>query len=154
MRASRLTLAVTALCAVTALAGCSGDDGGSGSNNDSKKDATASGPESQADCTATVKLTGAVKAKWKGDGYVITGGDKQAFYKATKGKKSVSIIPGQGDQPATPIVAAKGMTFTVQPGEGKADVDPDGGGASVDADATTTKKGKTVTTHLVADFKC
>ena len=144
-------LAVTAVLAVSGLAACGGSEG---SGSDGKGD-TASAPESQAPCTADVELTGAVRKSWSGDGYVNTGGDKQAFYKTSKGKKSVSIIPGQDDQPATPIVAAKGLTFTVQPGEGTVDVDPDGGGAKVDADAvTTTKKGKTVTVHVVADFDC
>ncbi|ABL80661.1 MULTISPECIES: hypothetical protein [unclassified Nocardioides] len=153
MRSPRLTLAVTALATALALSACSGSGSDDGSGTKADPSDTAA-PESQADCEATVKLTGDVKASWSGPGYVITGGGNQAFYKTSQGKKSVSIIPGRGDEPATPIVAAGGTTFTVQPGEGEVDVDPDGGGAEVDADATATKKGKNVTLHLVASFDC
>lgn len=151
MRLPRLTLAVTALTTALALTGCSGSDDDPGANADPSDTAA---PESQADCEATVKLTGDVEASWSGPGYVITGGGNQAFYKTAQGQKSVSIIPGRDDEPATPIVAAGGTTFTVQQGEGTVDVDPDGGGAEVDADATATKKGKNVTVHLVASFDC
>lgn len=151
MRLPRLTLAVTALATALALTGCSGSDDDPATNADPSATAAS---ESQADCEATVELTGAIDASWSGPGYVITGGGNQAFYKTAKGQKSVSIIPGRGDEPATPIVSAGGTTFTVQAGKGTVDVDPDGGGAEVDADATATKKGKNVTVHLVASFDC
>jgi hypothetical protein len=134
---------------MTVVSACGGDDG------DDEKDSTPTGAaEDQADCEATVKLTGAVKASWTGAGFVITGGGNDALYKTSKGDRSVTVIPGQDDVPAIPTVTAKGTTFTVQPGEGKVDVDPDGGGLDVDADAVTTKNGKSVTVHLVTSFDC
>jgi hypothetical protein len=151
MRSPRWILAVTTLCAVTALSSCSGSD-----SDDAKGsgDTASSAPEKQADCQAKVKLSGAAKGSWSGDAFVITGGDNQAFYKTTKGEKSVSIIPGRDDQPATPIVTVKGATFTVQPDSDGVEVDADGAGAKVDADATGTKKGKPVTVHVTAEFAC
>ncbi|HEY0949242.1 MAG TPA: hypothetical protein VGD85_03530 [Nocardioides sp.] len=142
---------MTALTTALAVSACSGSDDDPGSQADPSN---TKAPESQADCDATVKLTDAVDASWSGPGFVITGGGNQAFYKTSKGQKSVSIIPGRDDEPATPIVTVGKTTFTVQPGQGTADVDPDGGGAEVDADATATKKGKNVTVHVVATFDC
>jgi hypothetical protein len=158
MFSTRRTLAVTALCAVTLLTGCSGDDDGDDSANPGDS-ASGSPSASQslpgAPCEATVEVTGKVEASWTGVANVVTSGG-QATYTAADGEANLVVGSGTKKQPSAPIFALSGDVFYGKPGAKGVEADPKGGGAEVDTDVTgkVGGKGKPVTLHVVASFDC
>jgi hypothetical protein len=155
MTTTRKVLAVTALCALLgSFSACSSSD------DDPGEEAAASSPaptwsETTADCTADVKLTGAVKASWSGPAMTAAGDGREARYTSTSEDESITVdvLPQEGDVPAAPVVSADGVTYSAQTGKGTK-ANADGGGATVKANAVAMVNGKTKTVHVDAKFTC
>lgn len=160
MTMTRNVLALTALCALLGpLTSCSGSDSDSvpqskASSESPSPQTTASDKFKDQDCDATVKLTGEVKAKWSGGGSVTLKNGKVASYATTNDGIRVSILPKQGQFPATSTVTVDGVSYTVQSSGGVVKSDRKGGSASADADAVRVADGKQTTVHVVAEFDC
>lgn len=145
-------LTVTALGLAATMAGCGGDD--SDSNAATDRPTTPTKTEVAEKCQADVKLTGAVKATWKGKAVSSTRNTSgpAAFYKATHGALTLMVTtPAGEDLPPMAVLSKKGTTFTTQSEDGL-DVAEDGTKATVDADAEPNGSGKAV--HITADFSC
>lgn len=152
MFSTRRILAVTALCAMTLLTGCSGDDeGGDDADNSASPSATESVYE--APCEATVEITGKVEKSWEGGADLTEGGDIMT-YSTADGDANVLVNSSAKKQPSTVTVAVAGDIFQSKPKAKGIEADPEGSGAEVDTKVTGEIKGKPVTLDVVATFTC
>lgn len=144
---------MTALCAVTLLTGCSGDDDG---DDDVKTDASGSPSAStyEAPCTATVEITGDVEASWEGGADLTEGGGGVTYSTANDDANVLVNSAVKKQQPAGLTVAIAGDIFQAKPGAKGIDADPKGSGAEVDTKVTGKIKKKPATLNVVATFEC
>jgi hypothetical protein len=153
MRSPRWILAVTTLCAVTALSSCSGSDSDKDADSPSSTAASGSGTPDEAfhrKCTAEIEITGDVQASWNGNG----SSSNQAgptIYDFAKGEDRLSVYAGKDDIPTSANFTIDGATYTTSDPETGLDVAGNGTSATVDAD-TVGVKGPGP--HLKATFTC
>jgi hypothetical protein len=112
MRSPRWILAVTAVCAVTALSSCSGSDSGQDADAPASTAASDAGTPDKAfhrKCTAEIQITGVAEASWSGKG----SSSNQAgptIYDFAKGKDRLSVYAGEDDIPTTANFTIDGAT--------------------------------------------
>lgn len=110
--------AVIALSAALTLTACSGDDDGGGDDPQSNETPSAASESPTVypvdGCEADVKVTGAAKIAWKGDGQVSESGEAATLYQSQDGKKSwIAVTAGSDDAPSQVVVTVKGTTYPV-----------------------------------------
>ena len=155
MRLSRSLLALIALCLVSGLTACSGDDSTSDAGAPTTKPSPTMTEEARTDCKVEVDLSGDVERTFKGKGFATTENTSgpPAFYQASGKGFSISLYAeGNGFKDASAVVTVKKVTYTTQPGSGDVEVDDSGKGGTVDADADGIKPDALV--HVKASFDC
>lgn len=162
MRATRLTLAVPALCAALALAGCSGS-----SSDDDKPDAEASSSTTSSEgsegsegseapkvfertCTVEAQVTGVVEASWSGKGRSSNEAGP-TMYTFTQGKDRMTVYAGKDDIVTNANLTVGGATYTTTDPESGLDVAGNGTKAVVDADTAGVDGAGP---HVTATFTC
>lgn len=152
MRSTRLTLAVTALLAVAALAGCSGDDEGPESEDAPTPTEEAAAGHMNGTCRATVEVTGAVTVSWEGKGEVRVTDDGLAVYTAEDGTDRLAVYSADDAAPASVNFMSGDAQYSTPPGDDTGlEVAPSGRRATVAA-AAADPGGSTV--DVKADFTC
>jgi len=162
MRSPRLLL--TALALTAALTACSGDDSSEGSapagdaaseagESDAATQEESQVPGEERRCRATVSVTGAVDAAWKGKATVRGEEDgPSAVYLTADGTKTVTAYAKGEDFPPSVNFYDGKQVFATQPGSTQGlDIRPNGKVAEIDAEAFNVQ-GKTV--QVVASFDC
>jgi hypothetical protein len=129
MRSPRLLLAVTALCAASALGACGGGDDAKGDESTS----SAATPDSfERDCQAQVTVSGVVEASWEAEG---TSSNQVGVttYTSAHGPNQIVVYAGKGDIATNANLTVDGATYTTTSEDGL-DVAGNGTSAQVDAD--------------------
>ena len=135
--------AAVVLLSLGLLAGCGGDES-------ADPDPSAATEEQRAECEAEVEVTGAAKAAWTGDAFVVTENRSgPTVYKTTNGPNTLTLLSADGDFPAVASLATMKNSFSGS--EGTLEVDEDGAGATVES---TLKAGSGKSADLVATFTC
>ena len=151
MPSPRLALALTALLAATALAGCSGsDDKDSDAKSDKPTASSSQLPETEKPCKATISADPA-PGEWK-DAQVRIAED-HAVYTADAGDARLAVYSAYGDSTASVNLYVKKDQWSTPVGNDDGlDVDGKGRSATVDADLDNVKGGDSV--HVSATFTC
>jgi hypothetical protein len=153
MRPPRLLLAVTALCAASALAACSGSDDPKGDESTSSATTPDSSVEAngsfERDCQAQVTVSGAVEASWEAEG---TSSNQVGVttYTSAQGPNQIVVYAGKGDIATNANLTVDGATYTTTSEDGL-DVAGNGTSAQVDADLRGIDGPGP---HLTATFTC
>lgn len=108
--------AAFAVSALLVLGACSGDD------SDGDKPESGESPAAVSEsptiypidgCEAVVKVSGALKVAWKGDGQVAET-DEATMYQTQDGKKSwIAVTASNGEAPSQVVVTVDGTTYAV-----------------------------------------
>lgn len=158
MAFSRTVLALFVACTLGALSACSDSTDSPSDEAEASAEPTAATSRDigkASDCRAKVRLTGDVKAAWKGKAVVTKGGDTRgAEYFSEHDGVSLTILRGSDGMKPLPIVTADGTTYSVQDPKKGIKIDPKGGGATVKSEAVVFQDGETSTVKIDATFTC
>jgi len=152
MRSTRAAaLSASFLLSLGLLAGCGGDEDSSADpGSDSSQATEGATTEQRGECEAEVELSGAVKASWTGEAFVVTENRSgPVLYKAANKGNTLTVLGEDGDFPALASLATKKGNFSG--GEGSFKVDDEGSGATVDA---TLQAGAGKSVDVVATITC
>ena len=154
MRATRLTLAVTALCSALVLSACSGSDDDKPEAGAPSSDSTTKASEApepfQRKCTVEVQVSGKVEASWSGKGRSSNEAGP-TMYQFEDGKNRMAVYAGKDDIPTNANITVGGATYTTTDPEKGLEVAGNGTKAVVDADTSgVDSEGP----HVKATFTC
>lgn len=154
MRATRLSLAVTALSTALVLSACSGSDDekpDAGGSSSASTPSSSEAPEPfERKCTVEVTMTGPVEASWTGKGRSSNEAGP-TMYQFEDGDERMAVYAGKDDIPTNANVTVDGATYTTTDPEAGLDVAGNGTKAVVDAD---TNGVEGPGPHLNATFTC